>query len=44
VPGSSSLPYPAVWSWSAAGYIAGNGITQDMIGVQMVNRGRVPEQ
>lgn len=43
VPGSSSLPYPAVWSWSASGFIAGNGITQDMIGVQMVNRGRVPE-
>jgi hypothetical protein len=43
VPGASSLPYPAVWSWTASGYVSGSGVSQDMIGVQLVNRGRVQE-
>ncbi len=44
VPGSQSLPYPAVWSWFATGTISGNAVANDMIGVQLVNRGRVPQQ
>ncbi|MBL9140321.1 MAG: transglutaminase domain-containing protein, partial [Phycisphaerae bacterium] len=41
-PGASSLPYPAVWSWTASGYTV-DGVTQDAIGLQMLNRGRVQE-
>lgn len=41
-PGASSLPYPAVWGWSGSGYTV-EGITQDSIGLQIVNRGRGQE-
>lgn len=41
-PGSNSLPYPAVWSWTASGYVI-NGVAQDAIGLQLLNRGRVRE-
>jgi len=41
-PNSSSLPYPAVWSWAGFGYVVPD-TGQDAIGLQLVSRGRAQE-
>lgn len=41
-PNSSSLSYPAVWSWAGHGFVV-QSTGQDAIGLQLVSRGRAQE-
>ncbi len=43
VPGSTSMPYPAVWSWTTHGGVMNTQIISDMVGVQIIGRGRAKE-
>ncbi|MFO0963340.1 MAG: transglutaminase-like domain-containing protein [Phycisphaerales bacterium] len=42
IPGTTSMPYPAVWSWSTHGVI-NTQVISDMVGIQIVGRGRAKE-